>query len=429
MKGNFQIILVVIFVGLAVFAVMVFSGAVPIGKQKAKTNLGTVVMWGTVKSDLMAQILQDFNDVNKTFLVKYVQKFPDTFDKDLLEALAAGKGPDLFFLPDNLAYGYSNKIYNIPFSSYPETSFKNTFASAGEVFMTSKGILAFPISIDPLMMYYNRSILDSEDIVFPPKYWDEFINIVHSITQKSDDKQIIRSTVAMGQYSNVNNAKDILATLFMQNGNSIVVEKDGGFYSSLDLNQNSALSNMLSFYISFADPLKENYSWNRSLPNSQDAFSAEKLAFYFGYASELRSLINKNPNQNFQVTSFPQIKNAKFKSTSARVIGVAVSSFSKNLNTAIVAANLMATTDFAKKFSDATGVVPARRDLLAVKPTDAFFPSFYTSALFARSWLDPSPNDTDNIFRNMVDNVLSNKSNSESAISDASGKLNILLKK
>jgi len=62
-------------------------------------------------------------------------------------------------------------------------------------------------------------------------------------------------------------------------------------------------------------------------------FSAENLAFYFGFASELPTLVNRNPNQNFFVASLPQIKNASFKLTSARVTGIAISAFSKNLNT------------------------------------------------------------------------------------------------
>ena len=59
------------------------------------------------------------------------------------------------------------------------------------------------------------------------------------------------------------------------------------------------MGSVLKFYTDFADPLKDVYSWNKSFSNSRDAFSAENLVFYLGYASELQSLINKNPNQNF----------------------------------------------------------------------------------------------------------------------------------
>ena len=42
---------------------------------------------------------------------------------------------------------------------------------------------------------------------------------------------------------------------------------------------------------------------------SIDFFSARETVFYFGFASELKTLINKNPNQNLAVAQMPQIKN------------------------------------------------------------------------------------------------------------------------
>ncbi|KKS99984.1 MAG: hypothetical protein UV76_C0015G0001, partial [Candidatus Nomurabacteria bacterium GW2011_GWA2_43_15] len=117
------------------------------------------------------------------------------------------------------------------------------------------------------------------------------------------------------------------------------------------------------------------------------------------------------------------------KLTAARVIGLAVSSSSENPNTAFAAANLMATSDFSSKFAAALGVAPARRDLLAKKPEDAYFPIFYSSALYAKSWLDPSPKDTDDIWSGMVGAVLSNNLSPAEAIKDASSKMSLLLLK
>ncbi len=411
----------------AVFGVLAFAGLIQIGKNTKQGALGTVVIWGTEKSDKMTQAIGDFNKANTAFVVKYVQKYPETFDSDLLEALAAGKGPDMFFISNDLAYKYSNKIYIIPYQSYPLATFKNSFARAGEVFLTGKGMLALPITIDPLVMYFNRNTLDANNIVYPPATWDEFESIVPIITKKDDSSKIIKSTVAMGQFSNVMHAKDILTTLFMQVGNPIVVEKDGIFSSGLDTSNGSYdLGSVLQFYTDFTDPSKSVYSWNKSLSNSRDEFSAENLAFYFGYASELESLVSKNPNQNFSVAPMPQVKGANNKLTYAKVTGIAVSSFSKNFSTAFTAASLMATGDFALKYAEATSSVPARRDLLSKKQIDAYSPIFYSSALFGASWLDPSTTDTDNIFRNMVDSVLSNNLKPKEAIKDSSSKLNIL---
>jgi len=431
MKGNFQIIILIVFIAAAVFGIMVFSGAIKIGSDKNTTGgQGTIVLWGTVKTQLISTAIEEFNRANPTVILKYVQKSPDTFDQDLLEALASGTGPDIFLLPDNLAFHYKNRIFPIPYQSFPISSFKNIFAEAGEVFLTANGTLAFPMTIDPMMMYYNRSMLDANSIVYPPTYWDDFQDLVPLLTKKDDSKKIIKSTVAMGQFSNVNNAKDIISTFFMQMGNPIIAENNGVFSSTLGGNGSFAdLGPVLSFYTDFTNPLKSVYSWNKSFPNSRDVFSADNLAFYFGYASELQLIVNKNPNLNFSVASMPQIKNANFKLTSARVMGVAVLASSKNLNTAFSVASLMATTDFAPKFSNALSIPPARRDLLASKPSGAYSPTLFSSALYGRSWLDPSSRDTDNIFEGMINKVLSNSMSASDAVDDAGAKLRLLLAK
>ncbi len=430
MKDNFQIILIVFFIAAALFGILVFSGAIPLGGKNIDAGQGTIVLWGTVKLSTMSSLLESFNAANPTFVVQYVEKSPETFDQELLEAIASGNSPDMFLLPDDLAFHYSNKIVVIPYQSFPVANFKSAFAGAGEVFLSSRGILAFPLLIDPLVMYYNRSMLDASGIVNPPTYWDEFTADVQLLTKKDESNKIIKSGAALGHFANVAHAKDILATLFMQMGSPIVAEKDGLHVSVLDDSTLVAdLPAVLQFYVDFADPLKNIYSWNKSFPNSANAFSAEDLAFYFGYASEFPSFINKNPNQNFSIAPVPQIRSAKFKSTMSQVTGVAISSFSKNFNTAFIAATKMASGSFAQNLAEKTGVAPARRDLLAIKPKDAYSPTFYNSALFGRSWLDPSIKDTNDIFRGMIDSVLSNNLSTREAILGASTRLNLLLRK
>lgn len=429
MKFNFQFVIVAVFIVAAIFGVLVFSGAIPIG-QDSEDNMGTVVLWGTIPTAIVSEPLETFNRANTSFMLKYEEKSASSFDRDLLEALASGVGPDIFLLSDDLVYHYANKIVPIPYANYSAAAFKNIFAGAGEVFLTSEGILAFPLSIDPLMLYYNRGMLDAQTIVFPPKNWEEFSLQAVKLTEKNEGNQIKRSGAALGQYANVTHAKDILSMLFMQAGNPIISEDVGGLRSTLASTSGEYnMPSILEFYTSFADPSSVLYSWNRSLPVSADVFSSEDLAFYFGYASELPELVNKNPNHNFLAAAAPQIKGAKWKLTKARVTGVAVSSSSKNLNAALAAASLLASSDFAQKYAEGLGIPPARRDLLAQPPEGTFPPIFYSSALFAKSWRDPSPEDTNNIFSVMVNAVLSNNSSAGEAMVDANSKLDLLLLK
>ncbi len=428
MKSNFQVIIIIVFLLAAVIGVLVFSGAIPLGGGDDSLGVGSVTLWGTARSAAIHPLLEAFNGTHETYSVSYVEKDPATFDQDLLEALAEGRGPDLFFLPDNLAYHYANKIFTIPYSAYPIASFKQNFAGAGEVFLTTEGILAFPMAIDPLVMYYNRSMLDAKAFPIPPANWDEFMTMVEALTEKDDAGKITRSATALGQFSNVTNAKDIISTLFMQAGNSIVTNDGVSYISTLDKSStNYDLGAVLRFYTDFANPLKTAYSWNKSFPESSQFFSTNNLAFYFGFASELTSLVNRNPNQDFMAAQMPQLTNAPFKLTGARATGLAISAASQNFNTAFIAATDMATGDFAMNFAKGLGIAPARRDLLAQKPNDSYSPTFYDSALYSRTWLDPSPVDTSNVFRTMVDSVLSNSMTPINAVRDASAKLSLLL--
>jgi ABC-type glycerol-3-phosphate transport system substrate-binding protein len=426
MKGNFQIIILIVFIIAAVFGVLVFSGLIPLGGDKGPEGVsGTVVLWGTVPVQSITVALDEFNISNSNFSVRYEEKSPDTFDRNLLEALASGTGPDMFFLPDNLVLGYRNKIIPIPYQNISVSAFKEKFVGAGDVFLTANGILALPIAVDPMVMYYNRSLLDAAGVIYPPVYWDEFVNFVPLLTKKDQDGRILKSAVAFGQFSNITHAKSIISALLMQSGNPIITEKDGSLISTLNTYSSKYnLGDILRFYTSFADPLASVYSWNRSFSSSQSAFSADNLALYFGFASELPSLISKNPNQNFLAAPIPQIRGESLKLTTARITGIAVS---KNLSTAFYAAGTMTTGKFAEKFAINTKVVPARRDLLSKVEPNSFSPVFYNSALYAQSWLDPSPKETDDIFRSMVERVLSNTLQPDEAIRDADGRIWLLL--
>jgi ABC-type glycerol-3-phosphate transport system substrate-binding protein len=218
--------------------------------------------------------------------------------------------------------------------------------------------------------------------------------------------------------------------MFLQSGNGIVKEVEGNFVSTLEDSANStySLADALRFYTDFADPLKEVYSWNISLPNSRDYFSSENLGFYFGYASELETLVKRNPNQNFLIAPIPQIKGSNAKATYAKVTGIGILISTQSFENSLSAAMALAGGEFAKTYSSILGIAPARRDLLFQKqPEEVFSPIVNSSALFAKSWLDPSPRDTNNIFRKMIENVISNTSNVTEALVDAQGKMSLLL--
>ncbi len=356
--------------------------------------------------------------------VSYEQKDPTTYERELVDALASGTGPDIFLLRQDYALKNAGKAAPIPFSALSKSQFENTFIEAATPFLSQSGIIGIPIFADPLILYWNKDMLASGGFAQPPKFWDELYNMSQKISTKNDAGSIVKATIAFGEYRNVNNAKDILVTLILQAGGYITVyDNTGRLTPALVPRGGGAAQASVSaarFYTEFADPSKNYYSWNRSLPDAQKEFAAGDLALYVGYASEEPLIARTNPNLNFAVSALPQIRSAKNVLSTARVYALAASRSGKNPAGAITVAFLLASNENAKALSTALGGSPARVDLLKASqpkssPTMSLLPDDICkgwnvapcSTTFAHPWLDPDPDKTAELFRAMIENTTS----------------------
>jgi ABC-type glycerol-3-phosphate transport system substrate-binding protein len=436
--NNFQTILIVIFLAFFVFAVLIFSGMIKIGSQSSKSGLqGKVVIWGTFPESDLSNTFDLILKENKELSIKYQDKDPETYQQELIESFANGVGPDLFIMTTDMIKKNSNFIYKVPYANFPEKTFRDAFINGAEIYLDSGGVLGFPIVVDPIVLFFNKDILTNEGIVYPPRSWDELFTLNPSLTKRDDFGVISQSMIALGQYENINNVKAILATLLLQNDNSIVQRGSSQInqdYVSM-LNSNpliltvSPIQAVVEFFVEFSNPSDTAYSWNRSLPNSFDMFTGGKLAFYIGRASELFKIEAANPNLSFDVTEIPQVKNVKIKRTYGEIYALAINKKSSNITSAISVAETLNQGEDAKNFGISVSLPPASKALLSDKPTDPYLFTFYNSALISRSWIDPDKEKSDLIFRELIENRLSNSLSVGEAINKAQNQLELLLKR
>ncbi len=426
----FQLGVIAFFVIIAVFSVLIIGGFIPgIGGSSDSIKPMPVVVWGTFPSSQISLLFGEMNDEeNAPYRLSYVEKRPETFSRDLLNALASGDGPDAWFISQDNLYENRDRLFVIPFESFSERVFVDTFADEATLFVKRAdsnsnekgGLYALPIVIDPIVLYSNKDILASAEIPNVPVTWNEFVSASEKITVKDTRGNIILSGAALGEARNVVNAKEILSTLILQTGNKIVNPED--FEVTMDdanLNGPSSGAKAVEFYTSFSNPSKNIYSWNRSLPDSLSMFAQGKLAFYFGYASEYQKIKSKNPHLNFDVSIVPQTLGGPVKTTQGKIYALAVSKLSPNQNSA-----LLAVVDIAKKdLSSFFGLAPARRDLLAKGSTDFVASVFYRSAIMARGWLEPDPAETNSIFNNLIESSATGRARFSEAASVASSEL------
>lgn len=408
---NFQIILSVVF-GLAfLIAVAIFAGVIKTpekGNDPIAGASGTVVWWGTVDSGKLREPLEKFN-FNKDYSVRYVEKDADTFNAELIEALASGKGPDVILVPPTLIAQYKNKAYLIPYEAYSERVYRDSFIPASELYLMKDGIVALPFLVDPLVLYYNKDMFVAKGIVNYPKTWDEVADIVPILVEKGASGTINRAAIALGTLTNVTHGKEILASLLLQVGNPIIGYDRATdiFYSALKGENGTApgTESALKFFTDFTNPTLSLYSWNSALPSSQNTFIAGDLAMYIGFASELPTIRAKNPNLNFDLAPLPQSSAMLTKTTYGNIEGLMVMSASQNRNTAYVVSALLTGAEFQKSIEPTLLLPPVRRDLLSARPTDPSYSVFYDQALITKSWIDPDSATTTTILNTLIRNI------------------------
>lgn len=428
---------------LAITGFLMFAGVIPSpwGAAKGEIDYGAVSVWGIIPEKVFSDATSLAFKESGHVRILYTAKDPATFDSDLTEALASGRAPDAIILTQENIVRQKDRIVAL---AYPARDLKNNFIQEGELFSIPEGVLGLPIVVDPMVMYWNRDMFGAAGIPTPPTSWtDLYAKEILGITKRGGDKtSLVQSAFALGEFDNVTHAKDILATLFLEAGNTITeyrnVEGNTSIRSTIEdgATASSALRPSvaaLQFYTRFADPTRVEYSWNRALPPSIDLFSQGALGMYFGYASERGSIAEKNPHLNFDVAIMPQAKNAsgiaQRSATFGRMYAIATLKGAKNQAGAFYAMGLLSDKVFSNSLATTMGVASARRDILSARSADPYQDIYNRSALISAGWLDPDPLKTEQAFRAAVADVISGRRSPEDSINVLGGRVSSLLQK
>ncbi len=431
-SSPFQIILIGVFIFAAVIGVIIFAAYT----NSSNNSAVKATIWGTESEDDFKNLMAIVDPQKKAMDVVYVQKNVDTFESEFVNALAEGSGPDLVLIDDSKLFSWKAKLQPLSFKTLPQRTFADTFIDSANTFVTADGVYALPFNVDPLVMYWNKTMFSDAGIVLPPQTWQDLTSEIPKLTQRTDRSEIIKSTVALGESSNIDHSKEIFINLMLQGGNNLIqFDPNTSRYVSTANTASASGVNVFeaatNFYTSFSDPNNERYSWNKSLVSSRDAFVAGNLAVYFGYASEYPILQRKNPNLNFDVAVMPQDADraAGVQATSyAKINALALVKQSRNQSAAISMMTQLVAAGAQKELIKITNLPSARRDLLSISDvTNAYTDVFAKAAIQSKTWIDPSPTATDSIFRELIDNITTGKVSGSEARNTLNQKLEALI--
>jgi ABC-type glycerol-3-phosphate transport system substrate-binding protein len=421
----FKIIVISAGIIAAVLSVLVFSGKVSLGSGGAKAPTGQIEVWGTIPKDPMENFLMQYNAQAKTFRVTYRFIPEDGFSTALVEALAEGRGPDAIIAPYQKILEQASKVYPFPAASFTEKNYKDTYVNGASILWTPQGALALPVSIEPLVLFFNRTLLAKHGVVAPPKYWDEINGLVPTLTVINPQGAFVESAIALGAYNNVPNTKDILTTMVHQLGQETVVKQVNGAGSYVyTVTANTPvkeggdifpLAVDLRYFMEFSDPTKNKYAWNQFLPNAQDQFVAEKLAMYIGFYGDGKTIRERNQKLDFDSTYLPQTKDYNTFVTGMRLYGFATLRSVKNANVAFRVESDFASLDWSNQISALVGGVPAHTSYVKLQGVPEVLGR---SNLVARGWFDVKPQSSSALFEQMIRDVSSGKTDVSDAVTE-----------
>ncbi len=429
---------VLIIVGAIVVIILllasVFSGLLP-GSRPAKPAQATLEFWGLFDSSSVWQPVFDaYRKNNSNVYFNYVQKNPDTYEQDLIEALASGKAPDIIMFRSSWLPKHGNKVSPLPQTLMTVRQFQDLFPDVATIdFVSQNKIYALPVWTDVLAMFYNKDLFNAAGIALPPKNWDDFIKTVQKLSAKDKSGNLIKSGAAIGAADNVDNAADILSLLMLQSGAKMISD-DGAqaaFDSSVTINSETYKSgeSALRFYTDFTNSQSVAYTWNNKFTNSFDAFASGQTAIIFDYAVNVPRLKQKAPNLRLGIASVPQLKDAAKIVNYADFWGYTVSAASKNSEAAWNFLVFLTSKDINSYFSNAVLRPASRRDVLSEEQTSPDLGIFADSILSATNWYRVDPKAIDTIFKDMINSVVLLNVKPADALSDAAARVTALMRK
>lgn len=263
-------------------------------------------VWGVFDdSDAYTEAFKAYTERNPYVKgITYRKLSEQTYKEELIDAMASGRGPDIFMIRNTWVDTFTDKAVPAPSNLITEKEFRDAFVDVVvEDSIRDEGkIYAVPLSADSLALYYNKDLFNAAGISAPPTTWEEFITLATRLTEIDEFGNITQSGAAFGTAYNINRSTDVVMALAAQSGADFSANRIGG---------DSGMTKALEFYTQFARSGSSRYTWNPRLHYSIDAFYEGTLAMMANYSWHYQTIRQKNAKFNFAVAPLPQFAGSK----------------------------------------------------------------------------------------------------------------------
>lgn len=424
-------------------------------------------VWGVFDdTDAYMDIFNEYRKVNPYVRsIEYRKMSPETYREDLLNALAAGKGPDLFMVRNGWRSAFEDKVAPVPDILINEQRYREALVdvAAYDFIGSDKKIYGLPLSADSLALYYNKDLFNAAGIAKPPTTWEELLEDARRLSRVDQFGNVTQSGVALGTAYNINRSTDALTVLMFQLGANL-----GGTPDAPAVLSDEKGRQALEFYTQFANSNSPFYSWNPRLHYSIDAFYEGTLGMMINYSWHYQTIKQKNAKLNFGTAPLPQFsgtapqnfanywgyavsKNKAYVPPVGQANNAPVDQEKQNYLRVHEAWQLLTfmgmphpdkkvtlmngitgnTKDFpiaidpTEKYLERTMKPAARRDLIERQKQDVVLSPFAFGNLIAKNWYQGSPEAVETILAELIDTVNKGEKGIYDALNAANNRINL----
>lgn len=398
------------------------------------------------ESNVLDQFIEDYrrDHPNITIEVKKVDFRPGEtiydYQQELTKLIADGAGPDMFMIHNSWLPYQINQISPMPTGFMSVNEYENTFPDfVVNDFVSDDRIYSVPYNIDNLMLYYNTDLL-AEERLSPPQTLQDLVDMIPKLTKKDGAGRITQSAIALGADTvSIPRAADILTTFMMQYGAEMTsADRSTATFNLPTPNSNPpyfAAREALSYYTQFAQPTSPNtYTYtdetnsqgNRLLPIDIQAFMEGKAAMFIGNSYHIENIRRFAPSGfSFDTATLPQLQ-LQDPVTLTNYWGETVSRTSDHPNEAWDFINYMTDRRSISLYARASNTVPSRNDLIENYIGRRYYGPIAEQASYAASWYRPNTPQIEEIFSQMINDVVKNDVTPEIAIETAVRDINAI---
>lgn len=379
---------------------------------KEKTKPITINYWRVWDdADAFDPIITDYQALHPNININYRKFRYEEYEQELLNAWAEDRGPDIFSIPESWLMEYQSKIQPMPteismayqhisgglqkevtyeVKTVPTITLRQLKDNYPDIvasnMVINNQIYGLPLSLETLVMFYNKDILNNAGIAQVPTTWNQFQDDVQKMARFGTDSKIIQAGTALGTGNNIDRCFDILSVLMMQNG-ATMADANGNptFFGGNRDSSKTPGNDALVFYTDFAMPLKSVYSWSSDMPNSLDAFMAGQVGIIFGYNFNLATIKAQAPRLSLGVAPIPQVNSAMPRNYANYWIET-VSKKSKNQNEAWDFILFMSQKQELSKYLAVAQRPAPLKSLISSQAENEFLHAASTQTLTADNW-------------------------------------------